>query len=120
MFKARLCRSCGQEFLPASHPQRYCSFECKLLQRGRLTLVEFNEMFARQRGRCALCGFHGRKGWLRKGDRRKGWLVVDHCHETGHVRGLLCGDCNTALGRFGDDPGRLRRAAEYLEGKLTG
>jgi hypothetical protein len=117
-FKPRLCRHCGQEFVPASPPQRYCCFTCKLDHRSRLTLSQFEEMYARQEGKCALCGVDGKKGWIRKGERRKGWLVVDHCHDTGRVRGLLCGDCNTALGRFGDDPARLRAAIVYLEAHL--
>jgi hypothetical protein len=39
---------------------------------------------------------------------------VDHDHRTGAVRGLLCVDCNVALGRFKDDIEAVRRAAEYL------
>jgi hypothetical protein len=42
-------------------------------------------------------------------------LQVDHCHETGAVRGLLCPNCNSALGRLGEDPERIRRAADYVE-----
>jgi hypothetical protein len=42
-------------------------------------------------------------------------LVVDHSHETGAVRGLLCHNCNRALGLIHDDAAVLRRAAEYIE-----
>ncbi|WP_347878324.1 endonuclease VII domain-containing protein [Streptomyces sp. KS 21] len=41
---------------------------------------------------------------------------VDHCHETGRVRGVLCFNCNSAIGKLGDDPDILRRAISYLEG----
>ena len=40
---------------------------------------------------------------------------IDHCHSTGFFRGLLCRQCNTALGMVADDPQVLRRAALYLE-----
>ena len=41
---------------------------------------------------------------------------VDHCHQTGRVRGVLCFNCNSAIGKLGDDPDTLRRAIAYLEG----
>lgn len=52
-------------------------------------------------------------------DRRTGALkrlAVDHCYASGVVRGLLCFNCNTAIGKMGDDPERLRLAADYLGG----
>ncbi|MGW7253299.1 endonuclease VII domain-containing protein [Streptomyces sp. NPDC054834] len=41
---------------------------------------------------------------------------VDHCHKTGRVRGVLCFNCNSAIGKLGDDPDAARRAAASLEG----
>lgn len=46
---------------------------------------------------------------------KEGPLVIDHCHSTGRVRGLLCNDCNLGLGRFKDSPELLISAAEYLK-----
>ena len=51
--------------------------------------------------RCAICGTGGK-------------LVMDHCHDRGHVRGILCSPCNTGLGMFRDNTDALLRAVEYL------
>ena len=59
-------------------------------------------MLRRQDGRCAICDTAVATD-------------IDHDHTTGDVRGLLCGQHNTGLGLFGDDPDLLRRAAAYLE-----
>lgn len=69
-----------------------------------LTSEQYAAMFASQGGLCAVCrGRGGKKG-----------LVVDHCHETGVVRGLLCHRCNVGIGALGDAPAALRRAVKYL------
>lgn len=70
-----------------------------------LDLVQYNEMLAAQGGGCAICGSI---------DKSKA-LAVDHCHDTGRVRGLLCSTCNTGIGRFSDDPALLIRAARYIQ-----
>jgi hypothetical protein len=71
-----------------------------------LTPAAFDAMLAGQGGRCAICGTD-EPGW-------HGWNV-DHDHETGVVRGILCGHCNVGLGHFADDADRLRAAADYLD-----
>ena len=42
-------------------------------------------------------------------------MAIDHCHTKGHVRGILCKDCNLVLGWMNDDPKRLRALADYLD-----
>lgn len=44
-------------------------------------------------------------------------LSIDHCHKTGSVRGMLCGNCNNGLGRFKDSTELLKNAINYLEGE---
>ena len=68
-------------------------------------LKEYEAMLRDQKGGCAICG--GKDDFFR--------LSVDHCHDRGYVRGLLCGQCNIGLGAFKDSPERMRLAAEYIE-----
>jgi hypothetical protein len=72
-----------------------------------ITAEQFNEMLARQNGVCAICGQDN----TRFGKR----LAIDHDHDTGDVRGLLCNSCNGALGLFKDDVDTLKKAIEYLQ-----
>jgi hypothetical protein len=64
-----------------------------------------------QKGCCAICGVH-------QNERSDGKdLAVDHDHETGEVRGLLCTNCNTGIGQLQEDPEVLLKAIEYLKGE---
>jgi Recombination endonuclease VII len=74
-----------------------------------LTLEQYDAMVAAQEGRCAVCGTDT------PGNARQKHWRIDHCHDNGHVRGLLCHACNTGLGSFKDDPDLLRAAIAYLE-----
>lgn len=73
-----------------------------------VTLEEYDLMLDQQNGGCAICGSP-------QGEGRSGILHVDHCHTTGRIRGLLCGNCNKALGCMKDSSDLLRKGAEYLE-----
>jgi hypothetical protein len=70
-----------------------------------LTVDAYDALLAEQGGCCAICG----------DPPGKRPLAVDHDHETGDVRGLLCLPCNTGLGLFRDDLERLAAAAAYLD-----
>ena len=77
-----------------------------------ITPEQYMELFKIQNGRCAICGNEETARHTRSKEVQK--LAVDHCHTTGKVRGLLCQDCNRGLGKFHDDPERLRKAIDYL------
>lgn len=76
-----------------------------------ITLEEYERMEKEQGGLCAVC--RKPEAVTRAGSKLS--LAVDHCHNTGKVRGLLCTSCNNGLGRFKDDPELLRAAIAYLE-----
>lgn len=91
------CKVCNQEL----------SYRYKLKKKYGIGISDYNDMLTMQASGCAICGnpenIAGRR------------LSVDHCHETGKVRGLLCNLCNIAIGNLHDDPDLLRRAIQYLE-----
>jgi len=75
-----------------------------------ISLKQYDSLLELQKGLCKICGTKDPKGHGSKNGR----FFVDHCHETGMVRGLLCHHCNIGIGTFGDDPGKLAKAIEYL------
>ena len=107
-------------FEPLAPSHLTCSQECAdrlatnryLLRNYNITLAEYEQMSAAQGHKCYICQGEGflMASW------HKVKLVVDHCHTTGKVRGLLCHNCNRALGLFQDSPESLKRALDYLEG----
>ena len=74
-----------------------------------ISIQKYNELFEKQKGLCLIC--------QTKGYRR---LVVDHCHTTNKVRGLLCDNCNRGLGSFKDNIFSLKNAIKYLEDNNDG
>jgi hypothetical protein len=88
------------------HPERIKAYELKRFY--GISLETYNEMLAEQCNRCASCFRPFLPG-------RGTCAQVDHCHETGRVRGLLCTNCNLALGWLEDDTQILRLLSQYLE-----
>jgi hypothetical protein len=85
----------------------------KFKARYGMTVDEYDEMHERQQGLCAICGNSEPNVDRRTGEPMR--LSVDHDHETGRVRGLLCQKCNRALGLLDDDVDRLKWAIDYLQ-----
>ncbi len=92
--------------------------EWQLRKKYGMTVEDFTALLACQDGGCAICHrpviYSGKQKGLRD------LACVDHDHDTKEIRGILCQACNTAIGLFGDDPARLRCAAEYLERHALG
>lgn len=77
-----------------------------LVKKYGITLSNYFEMLLAQGGACAICG---------RPEPKNKSLNVDHDHQTGEVRGLLCTNCNQMIGHAADSRDRLEAGARYLE-----
>lgn len=122
MAAKRICKDCGGGTRPAPHPGPRCathhrerkadlreqSWERRLISTYGITAEEYWAIYKFQGGVCYIC----RRA---KGTGRKR-LSVDHDHETGYIRGLLCGPCNLdVLGHLRDEPEAFLRGFDYLK-----
>lgn len=116
----RICDWCGNQMISdekilkmfctddcAKHKEKYRSRNRHLLRQFDLTVDEWDDLFESQNECCGIC---------KQTDPGNGKeFAVDHNHETGAVRGILCSGCNTGIGLLKDDPETLRSAIAYLE-----
>lgn len=97
-----ICKKCHREAqrrYRENNPDNYKS--AKLKSKYGISLEQLNDMKEQQEHKCKIC-------------TEQLPLVVDHCHQSEQVRGLLCGGCNKALGFFLDKPMNLHNAIIYL------
>lgn len=86
---------------------RSCHADKQMQKNYGISLSTYNRMFVEQGGVCKICS-------LPQKSNRNERLAIDHCHETGKVRGLLCDGCNRGIGLLKDDYRILERATSYL------
>lgn len=79
-----------------------------------ITIEDYETLRDAQGRACAICGRVDPIGRVSKFGPEY-WLAVDHDHDTGRVRGLLCSNCNQALGLLNENPDLVRKAIAYLE-----
>jgi hypothetical protein len=118
--KIKNCVRCNAKF--ESHGSGKRCLECRKFHKSKqgmreyqfkyaygIEWPEYQRMLDSQNGCCKICGTKDSHcQWS------NGRFFVDHCHETGKVRGLLCANCNQGLGKFFDNQDLLRKAIEYL------
>lgn len=118
------CKACGKEHEQSSRDIQRNSAprSCKLFvihnkmfgnkrdgvirRQYGITLGDYEQMLVEQDFKCAICGNEDEVEGRR--------LAIDHCHDSGEVRGLLCGKCNRGLGLFYDNEDLLQNAIQYL------
>lgn len=103
-YRSRKCKDCWRE---ADRQRREVGKSTKsrsdhLRLKYQISEDTYDTLLSEQDGKCWICVEHMAPPY------------VDHCHTSGLVRGLLCGNCNKALGLLKDDPTRLERSIEYL------
>lgn len=91
-----------------THECKDCKSEQHLLRKYGITALKYKQMLIKQNNACAIC-----KTKTPGGKNNK--FVVDHNHKTEEVRGLLCDNCNKAIGLLNDSPELLISAKIYLE-----
>lgn len=107
-FVIKNCRACGDVFQVSGNAkaQVYCGKKCQdLYLKYGIDEYAYEDMLIHQNYSCAIC-----RTEITSKNRN-----VDHCHKTGHVRGILCTPCNMALGVLQDDVFRLENAIKYLQ-----
>lgn len=92
------CKACNCD--QAKEHYRAAERKSRIKIKYGLTVEEYDALIAKG---CAICG------------TTEGKICMDHDHRNGKVRAALCNACNLSIGRMGDDPKRLRAAAEYIE-----
>ncbi len=100
------CRECKKITRMSSSIQAESRRRNHLKSLYNMTLEEYDEMYEKQNGVCAICGRINENG------KR---LYVDHNHKTGKIRALLCNACNTSLGLLEEDKKRILSLLYYLE-----
>lgn len=103
-----LCAGVYRKKWKASHGHLH-DYKWKIKKRYNLNYNDYLVLLKTQENKCAICGT----------DTLTRRLDVDHCHETGKVRGLLCAICNRSLGGFKDNTVYLSKAIEYLNVEKT-
>lgn len=95
--------------LREARPVSFCHFhgtrDFRLWKNFGIGLEDYFEMLSEQSGVCRICG---------RAPEETTDFHVDHCHDGGQVRGLLCGNCNTAIGLLGDSSVVAESAVKYL------
>ena len=106
------CLTCRSLKYDTSYPIPFNKRRNSILKtKFGITLDQYNDMLKEQNYRCMVCNQvetrRGNKGGIRS-------LAVDHCHTSGKIRGLLCGNCNVALGLLNEDRDRIYKLLEYI------
>ena len=107
------CKKCSREARAGHyHKNKEYLLDYHRFRNYGLTREDYDKMLASQDGTCAICN---KKNEMKKSKKDAYQLSVDHNHDTGEIRGLLCMNCNFGIGNFKDSIEILKEAIKYLE-----
>lgn len=106
----KICKSCGRllpdtEFTKKQSICKYCRRTKRMYQNYEITDEQYIQMWKDQKGKCKLCGK----------ELKDKYLDIDHDHQTGRVRGLLCRGCNLMLDEMFEKNVKEEQLKEYLK-----
>ena len=112
MGRCKTCDDKARKKWRANNPDRAWESQRRnaLMVKYGITLEEYNSILKLQGGCCAICKSREPRSL---GNARQSFSV-DHCHVSGHIRGLLCNNCNRALGLLGDTVTSIKKAYTYV------
>lgn len=115
--QTRICKECTLEldiscFISKDQKRsKLTCHKCQHLKNYGITFRDYQDLFNKQNGVCAICKLPE----TRHNGQNIMSLAVDHNHTSGYVRGLLCANCNRAIGLLKDDINLLKNAINYLK-----
>jgi hypothetical protein len=111
-YRCKICDNNARKSYRENNKERFAVSARKkyLKHRYNLSVEDYTVMLEKQNNSCAICNVTSNK--ITNNDCN---FAVDHCHETGKIRGLLCNQCNRALGMFLDRVDILEKATAYLK-----
>lgn len=110
IYRHKICKQCRKEWMVnwrKSHPE--ANRKAALKRDFNITIEDYNNLLVKQKGRCAICGKTD------PGYKNRKNFCIDHDHKTGKIRGLLCNQCNHALGLIYDNITVALKMAAYLK-----
>ena len=114
-YRVAMCATCERDYNRKKVKDTYCPerrFNRLLKYEYSMTREQYDTLKDKAGGRCEIC-----QTTLERGSRSGNGEAIDHCHTGGHVRGLLCHNCNKGLGNFKDNQEFLASAIKYLQEK---
>ena len=101
-YPASKCKPCHAEYQKEYRSKNDKAYFYTVKARYNIDREQYNEMRDNQESKCKICSKEPKR------------LYIDHCHDSGKIRGLLCHQCNSGLGMFKDNINNLKNAVRYL------